>query len=66
MNGWKRGVTVAALLLAAPAAAQEVHRVAGTDVAIYNIAGSVQVRAGTAADVVVRVTRGGAGGEARI
>jgi hypothetical protein len=42
--------------------AQEVQRVAGADVAIYNIAGRVEVRGGTAADVVVRVTRGGSGG----
>lgn len=62
MNGWRRGAAVAALMLAAPAAAQEVHRVAGTDVAIYNIAGRAEVRAGTGPDVVVRVTRGGAGG----
>jgi hypothetical protein len=50
----------AVMLLAAPVAAQEVHRVAGTDVAIYNIAGRAEVRAGSAPDVVVRMTRGGA------
>ena len=57
MNGWERGATLVALLLAAPVAAQEVHRVAGTDVAIYNIAGSVQVRAGTSAGVRNRLRR---------
>lgn len=61
MSRLGRGVA-AAVLLAAPAAAQEVHRIAGTDVAIYNIAGRVDVRAGSSPDVVVRVTRGGAGG----
>ena len=60
MKGPGKCAIVAAMLLAAPAAAQEVHRVAGTDVAIYNIAGSVEVRAGSAPDVVVRMTRGGA------
>jgi lia operon protein LiaG len=50
-----------ACLLAAPVAAQEVHQLAGADVAVYTLAGRVQVVRGTAADVVVRVTRGGAG-----
>jgi hypothetical protein len=59
MNGLGRGVA-AAILLATPIAAQEVHRVTGTDVAIYNIAGRAEVRAGSASEVVVRVTRGGA------
>jgi hypothetical protein len=50
-----------ACLLAAPVAAQEVHQLAGADVAVYTLAGRVQVVRGTAADVVVRITRGGAG-----
>jgi len=50
----------AVMLLAAPVSAQEVHRVAGTDVAIYNIAGRAEVRAGSGSEVVVRMTRGGA------
>jgi hypothetical protein len=52
------GVSVA--LLAAPLAGQEVEQVAGQDVAVYNLVGRVSVVRGTAADVVVRVTRGGA------
>jgi lia operon protein LiaG len=51
---------VAVLAGAGPSAGQEVHRVAGQDVAIYNLVGRVQVVRGTGADVVVRVTRGGA------
>jgi hypothetical protein len=54
--------TTAALVLASPTAAQETQQVAGTDVAIYNIAGRVEVRGGTGSAVVVRITRGGAGG----
>lgn len=38
---------------------QEVHRVSGTEVAVYNLAGHVQVVPGSGSDVVVRVTRGG-------
>ena len=54
----------AALLLTASAlGAQETHRVAGERVAIYNIAGRVEVVAGGGADVVVRLTRGGADAE---
>ena len=50
-----------AWMLAAPVGGQEVHRLAGEDVAVYTLAGQVQVVRGTGADVVVRVTRGGAG-----
>jgi hypothetical protein len=50
----------AAALLAAPVAAQEVQRLAGQDVAVYTLAGRVEVVRGTGAEVVVRVTRGGA------
>jgi lia operon protein LiaG len=58
MTGMGRGVA-AIMLLAAPIGAQEVHRVAGTDVAIYNVAGRAEVRAGSASEVVIRMTRGG-------
>lgn len=54
---------VAAAIAAAPLSAQEVHRVTGRDVAIYNVAGRVEVVGGSSSDVVVRVTRGG--GDAR-
>lgn len=53
------GLAVAA---AAPTGAQEVERLSGTDVAIYNLAGRVEVVAGTGPDVVVRMTRGGRDG----
>jgi len=42
----------------APAQAQE-HRVSGTEVAVYNLAGEVEVVRGGGSDVVVEVTRGG-------
>ncbi len=48
-----------ALTMALPLGAQEVHRVSGARVAIYNLAGQTHVVRGTGADVVVRVTRGG-------
>ena len=56
-----RGMAVlAAMALGAPLDAQEVHRVTGADIAIYNLAGQTRVVAGSSSDVVVRVTRGGA------
>jgi hypothetical protein len=51
---------VAAGLLAPPATAQEVQRLAGQDVAVYTLVGQVQVVGGTGSEVVVRITRGGA------
>jgi lia operon protein LiaG len=57
MRGW---VAIAVVLVAAPATAQEVHRVTGPDVAIYNLVGRARVVSGSSNDVVVRVTRGGA------
>lgn len=48
-----------ALLVAAPVAAQDVERVRGGDVAIYNLAGQVEVVRGSGSDVVVRIDRGG-------
>jgi len=53
---------VGALLLAAvprPGAAQESYPLAGARVALYNLAGRVDVVRGTGPEVVVRVTRGG-------
>jgi lia operon protein LiaG len=49
-------------VLALPIAGQQVerHTLAGPEVAIYNLAGSVRVESGTGSDVVVEVTRGGA------
>jgi len=49
----------AALLGAAPLASQDVQRIAGDDVAIYNLVGRAEVVQGTGPDVVVRVTRRG-------
>jgi hypothetical protein len=55
------GMCAAALLLsAAPVAAQETFSVPGDRVAIYNLAGQVEVVAGRGSDVIVSVVRGGA------
>ena len=55
---------LAAHLLAAtsvaPLGGQEVQRLSGPEVAVYTLAGRVEVVRGTGADVVVRITRGGA------
>ncbi len=40
--------------------AQEEHPLRGRDVAVFNLAGNVEVVSGSGSDVVVRVTRGGA------
>jgi hypothetical protein len=50
---------VAAALVAAPVAGQEVERIDGGDVAIYNLAGRVEVVRGSGSEVVVRIERGG-------
>jgi len=50
---------VAAVAVALPLGAQEVHRVSGAQVAVYNLAGQTHVVRGSGADVVVRVARGG-------
>jgi len=55
MMGW----AIAACLLALPAGAQEVQRIAGQDVAVYTLAGRVEIVRGTGTEVVVRITRGG-------
>lgn len=60
MTMMKRVVLTAAALIAAPVGAQEVQRVPGDAVAVYNLAGRVDVVAGTGSDVVVRIERGGA------
>jgi hypothetical protein len=60
-RGTKSTVYVAlACLFATPVAAQEVQRLAGQDVAVYTLAGRVRVVSGSGAEVVVRITRGGA------
>ena len=64
-----RGWSVAAAALAfavGTAAAQQADRftVSGDHVAVYNIAGEVQLTAGSGSDVVVQVTRGGPDGDA--
>jgi hypothetical protein len=51
---------LAAALLALPLQAQEVQRIPGNAVAIYNLAGRVEVTSGTGSEVVVRITRRGA------
>lgn len=61
------GIALPALLLAAagilPARslfAQEIHRLDGPEVAVYNLAGAVEVVPGEGPGVVIEVTRGGA------
>ena len=67
--GSKPRMPAGAMLLAAlaaptvPASAQEVHRILGREVAVYNLAGQVEVVAGDGPDVVVEVTRGGRDGD---
>ncbi len=53
-------LAVAAVLTAATAQDQDVQRLSGDQVAIYNLVGNVSVVAGTGSDVVVRIQRGGA------
>lgn len=50
-------------LAAAPVVAQDVVRVPGTDVAIYDLVGHVELVRGSGSDVVVRVERGGDDGD---
>ena len=52
-------VTLVLLLAAAPAAAQERFNVGGDDVAIYNLAGTIEVVGTRGGDVVVELRRGG-------
>lgn len=51
---------VVAALMAVPLQAQEVERISGRSVAVYNLAGEVQIVRGSGTDVVVRIERGGA------
>jgi hypothetical protein len=48
------------VLLPGAGASQETHTLTGDQVAVYNLAGHVEVVAGTGSEVVVRMTRGGA------
>jgi hypothetical protein len=52
-------LAVGALLAPRPAQAQEEVRLQGNEVAVYNLAGEVEVVAGGGSDVVVQVMRGG-------
>jgi lia operon protein LiaG len=55
----KTMIWLAAVLIAVPVGAQEVERLSGRSVAVYNIAGHVEVVRGSGSDVVVRIDRGG-------
>ncbi len=55
----KRMLWVAALWIAVPASAQDVERLGGGEVAVYNLAGEVDIVRGSGSEVVVRITRGG-------
>jgi len=60
MMTMKKGTfLLAAALTAVPLSAQDVERVRGSEVAIYNVAGEIEVVAGRGSEVVVRVNRGG-------
>lgn len=52
-------LTLALLLPAALQAQGEVYRIGGDEVAVYNLAGSVQIAGGSGSEVVVEVRRGG-------
>ena len=56
-------VVAAAGAWPAQATAQDVHRISGREVVVYNLAGAVEVVAGEGPDVVVEVTRGGGNGD---
>lgn len=60
MKTMVRMAWVAATLVGAPAAGQEVVRLTGDDLAIYDLAGQVEIVRGIAPEIVVTVTRGGA------
>jgi len=53
------GMALGALMAPQPGGAQEEVRLQGTDVAIYNLVGRVEVVSGGGSDVVVQVMRGG-------
>ena len=52
-------LSVLALVAAARLPAQEVEHLRGSEVAVYNLAGRMEIVAGEGTDVVVRVSRGG-------
>jgi len=53
-------IAAAALLVGvAPSEAQEDFRLSGSEVAVYNLAGHVELVRGSGSDVVVHITRGG-------
>ena len=58
---WRLWTMLGVLALAPPRvlAAQEVERIRGSEVAVYNLAGRAEIVRGEGADVVVRVSRGG-------
>jgi lia operon protein LiaG len=53
------GALVLATVLASAASAQETQSLRGQDVAVYNLAGHVDVVRGSGSDVVVKIQRGG-------
>lgn len=55
-------LATAALLSAAPLAAQDQHVLTGNRVSLWNLAGNVEVQPGSGDNVSVEVTRGGADG----
>lgn len=55
----RAGAFAALMLLPAALAAQETHRLRGSDVAVYNLAGRAEIVGGSGSDVVVEVVRGG-------
>ena len=57
--GMAGAAVLMALLVAPPSGAQEVQRLSGTEVSVYNLAGTTRVVRGSGSDVVVRLTRGG-------
>ncbi|MDP2955801.1 MAG: DUF4097 family beta strand repeat-containing protein [Longimicrobiales bacterium] len=62
LRAWGVPVTVAvamAMAMALPLSAQEVHRIGGAEVSVYNLAGQTHVVRGSGSEVVVRITRGG-------
>lgn len=59
--GWRGLVFLTGSFVASSVAAQSVERhvLSGNDIAVYNLAGIARIEAGTGADVVVEVARGG-------
>lgn len=59
-----KAAMAALVLAAAPVAGQETYRLGASQVAVYNLAGEVEVVRGSGSDVVVTLTRGGDDGDA--